>query len=335
MHAILIALLFSAAAPPDTLFIANGGRVRGSVVEESSQAVSIQLLDGTMRRYEIKDVTRIEYGDGSVSTPRPPAPPPAPAPAPGAQVITPQVGGAPQVVVAGGTASQPSTIVVMPCPAPPAPAAVPPPPEPALASHAGNPPTSPIYLTLGLGGLTMSGNIEKDVSTSTIFGDQVNLQAEVGLRATPSTAFAIYFDLGVGDPATGIASSSSCAAVQGGCVASTGRLGILVRHTFSPAAPRTGWLAFGTGAEFGSVTVGGQQGQGMMDKIYNYKGWEALRVMLGYDWRGNSVLGFGLYGGVGWGKYTSVETGTGTRVSIADPAYHTTVEAGVRMTLFP
>src|SRR5512137_1210594 len=103
MHAILVAVLLAAAPQADTVFIANGGRVRGSVIEENAQGVSIQVLDGSTRRYDVKDVVRIEYGDGSVSTPRPPAPaapPPAPAPAPAAaaQVITPQVGGPPQVV---------------------------------------------------------------------------------------------------------------------------------------------------------------------------------------------------------------------------------------------
>jgi hypothetical protein len=334
MHAILIAVMLAAAASPDTLFIANGGRVRGSVIEESPQAVSIQLLDGSTRRYEIKEVLRIEYGDGSVSTPRPPPPPPPPATAPGPQVITPQVGGAPQVIVAGGAASQQPTIIVMPCPAPPPAAPVPPPPETAPAVHPGGPSSSPVYLSLGLGGLTMSGKIEQDVSTSTIFNDQVNLQAEFGLRATPKTAFALYFDLGVGDPSRSISDSSSCVGVDGGCTASTGRLGILVRHTFSPAEPRTGWLAFGTGAEFGSISVNGGH-QGGMSKVYSYQGWEALRVMLGYDWRSSSILGFGLYSGVGWGKYTKAEGASGTKIAIADPAYHTMVEAGVRMTLFP
>ena len=116
-----------------------------------------------------------------------------------------------------------------------------------------------------------------------------------------STAFSLYLDPGVGEPAAGLANSSSCMAVQGGCTATTWRLGILVRHTFSPQAPPTGWLAFGTGAEFGS----------------------------------SSVLGFGLYSGISWGNYTSLETCSGHGASVANPASHTMVEAGARIMLFP
>jgi hypothetical protein len=180
----------------------------------------------------------------------------------------------------------------------------------------------------------MSGNISSGVSTSTIFGDQLDVQAEIGFRATHSTAFALYLDVGMGEPAAGAGTSTACSAAQGGCVAATGRLGILVRHTFSPLAPRTAWLAFGTGAEFGSVTAHPQQGQ-VMSRVSTYQGWEALRVMLGYDWRAGSVLGFGLYGGVSWGKYTRVESAAGPQATIANPAYHTMLEGGARFTLFP
>ena len=72
-----------------------------------------------------------------------------------------------------------------------------------------------------------------------------------------------------------------------------------------------------------------------MPRVVSYQGWEVLRVLAGYDWRTSSVLGFGLYGGIGWGKYSKVEDAAGTAVSIANPAYHTLVEAGVRVTLFP
>lgn len=352
MLAILVAVLLAAAPQTDTVFTASVGRVRGSVIEETAQGVSIQLLDGTTRRYDSRDVVRIEYGDGSVSTPRPPAPaapPPAPAatqPA-GPQVITPQVGGPPQVVVTGPGAAQASTIIVMPCPAPPPIAAAPiaatvappppppsPPPDEVRPLPAGVPPSSPIYLALGVGALTMSGNVSSGVSTSTIFGDQLDVQAEIGFRATHSTAFALYLDVGMGEPAAGAGTSTACSAAQGGCVATTGRLGILVRHTFSPLAPRTAWLAFGTGAEFGSVTAHPRQGQ-VMSRVSTYQGWEALRVMLGYDWRLGSVLGVGLYSGVSWGKYTKVESAAGPQATIANPAYHTMLEGGARLTLFP
>lgn len=327
MHAILTAVLLAAAAQADTAYTADGGRVRGSVIEESPQGVTIQLLDGSTRRYAAREVVRIEYGDGSVSTPRPPAPPPAAAPAP--QVAAPQV----------VQAAQQPTVIMVPCPAcptcpPPAPTAPPPAPVQAAPVHrvpAGDPP-APFYLSLGLGGLSMSGNLEKGVPTDTLFRDQAQVMAEIGFRPSPSTGFGLYLDIGAGEPSQALNASSECAAANGGCMASTGRIGILLRHTFDPAAPRTGWVAMGMGAAFGNVSVQDQQG---MPDLYTYTGWEALRLMLGYDLRTSSTLGFGVYGGVGWSKFTKVEGPTGTQVAIADQAFHTTVEAGVRIILFP
>ena len=78
MLAILAAVMLAAAPQNDTVYTANGGRLVGTVVEESPQAVTIQLPDGTTRRLARSEVTRIEYSDGSVSTPSRPPPPAQP-----------------------------------------------------------------------------------------------------------------------------------------------------------------------------------------------------------------------------------------------------------------
>ncbi len=85
MISLLVAAMLAAAAPSDTVFTVDGGRITGSVLEESpASGVTIQLPDGTVRRIDPGQVQRIEFADGTVSTARmPPAAvaPPAPAPA--------------------------------------------------------------------------------------------------------------------------------------------------------------------------------------------------------------------------------------------------------------
>ncbi|HVY46963.1 MAG TPA: hypothetical protein VHB21_13840, partial [Minicystis sp.] len=59
-----------AAAPPaaaphgsgvDTVFLKNGGRVRGHVMEDEPTKVSIRLVDGTTRVLIRGDVDHIDY----------------------------------------------------------------------------------------------------------------------------------------------------------------------------------------------------------------------------------------------------------------------------------
>src|SRR5690242_21611385 len=79
MLAILAAVMLAAAPQQyDTVYTADGGRIVGTVVEESPQGITVQLPDGTTRRLSRNDVTRIEYADGSVSMPNRPAPPAQP-----------------------------------------------------------------------------------------------------------------------------------------------------------------------------------------------------------------------------------------------------------------
>jgi hypothetical protein len=58
----------------DSVYLANGGRVRGLVVEEvPSQGVLMRLIDGTERRYAPGEVIVVQYADGTVSAQAKPA----------------------------------------------------------------------------------------------------------------------------------------------------------------------------------------------------------------------------------------------------------------------
>ncbi len=61
----------------DIVLTADGGRVVGTVVEESPDTVMVLLLDGTFRRLPAREVVRIEYAPRTY-TPPPPAEPPVP-----------------------------------------------------------------------------------------------------------------------------------------------------------------------------------------------------------------------------------------------------------------
>lgn len=67
------------AGDDDIVFLANGGRLRGTVFEEDpSRGVTIKLIDGTTRTLAPGDVQRVQYGARAAAAPA--APPPAAAP---------------------------------------------------------------------------------------------------------------------------------------------------------------------------------------------------------------------------------------------------------------
>jgi hypothetical protein len=317
MLAILAAVLLATAPQYDTVFTTDGGRLLGTVVEEGPQGVAVQLPDGSTRRLERKDVTRIEYRDGSVSTPSRPAPPP-PAPAPSYQPPPPAY-------------APPPPAYAPPPPYGPPPAYRPPPPQ--VAPRDGMAPIMPLYGAFGIGGLFMSGEAERNLDIDRTFDPQLDIFLEGGLRLNPHVALGLYVDVGVGDPASEIRNDPNCSAPGTQCVATTGRVGLLLRHTFQPRAYSTPWVSVGTGFEWGSVSLQDEDG-GHSREYFSYRGWEMLRLMMGVDLRTNPVFGIGLYGGVGFGRYTSYEDALG-EVDLGHQPFHTTVEAGLRFTLFP
>jgi hypothetical protein len=74
----------------DTVFLGNGGRLRGAVMwQDPKNGVSIKLLDGSVRVVPAGDVRQVAFGDSAGGYPGPPpttavvvAPPPAVAAAP-------------------------------------------------------------------------------------------------------------------------------------------------------------------------------------------------------------------------------------------------------------
>jgi hypothetical protein len=335
MLAILAAVMLAAAPQYDTVFTADGGRLVGTVVEDSPQGVTVQLPDGTIRRFERRNVNRIEYRDGSISTPSRPAPPP-PAYAP--QQSAPPPSAPPQGAPPPPPAYPPPPRYAPPTYGPPPygpPPYGPPAPygRPMYDARAGMPPILPVYGVFGIGGLSQFGDAQRGVAMDQVFDPQLDIYLEGGLRLNQHLALGVYLDLGVGDPAGNVRAEPACAAAAS-CTAGTGRVGVLLRHTFQPRAFTTPWLAVGTGYEWGDVTLDGG-GYGSNQEYFSYRGWEIARLMAGVDLRTNPIFGFGLYGGVAFGRYSRYRDALGDVSLPSDQPIHTTVEAGIRFTLFP
>ncbi|HEY6099274.1 MAG TPA: hypothetical protein VIW03_07575, partial [Anaeromyxobacter sp.] len=198
----------------------------------------------------------------------------------------------------------------------------------------GMPPILPIYGAFGIGGAFPSGDASKNVRMGDVFDPQLDIFLEGGLRLSPHLALGMYVDVGVGEPASNVRAEPACAAAGSSCTAATGRVGVLLRHTFQPRAYSTPWISLGTGYEWGDVTLQGDGYGGPNQEYFSYRGWEIARLMMGVDLRTNPVFGFGLYGGVAFGRYSKYRDSLGD-VSLDREPFHTTVQAGLRFTLFP
>jgi len=106
IHLVFAALL-AAAAPSDAVYTVDGGRVVGTVLEESpSSGVTIQAPDGAVRHIPAGQVARIEFSDGTVSEARP-----APAAAVAAPVAPPHQAGPPDSVFFTGGGRVRGTVI--------------------------------------------------------------------------------------------------------------------------------------------------------------------------------------------------------------------------------
>jgi len=284
-----------AEAPVDTVYFIGGGRVRGTVIEESSATgVRIRLLDGTLRTYSREELNRVEYADGTVSRRKAPAAAPVPAPPP------------------------------LPPPAQPATIAPPPPPPPAAPRTQ----LVPFYLTLGAGATWFGGDAERNVQMQQLFATQGHLSSEFGLRLSPAWAIGVYGDVGGGDVAAPILTQCQTQGLD--CIGTTRRFGFLIRHTWDPFSATSKWISLGTGWEAGGASAA-HADRGT--ELFTYSGRERVRLGAGFDFRSNEVLGLGMYASFAWGEYDEYKDSTGTYS--LDRRTHTTGQVGIRLTLFP
>ncbi|MFT3916582.1 MAG: hypothetical protein QM704_21645 [Anaeromyxobacteraceae bacterium] len=134
MLPVILAAVLGVSSPEATLFTAEGGRVRGAVVEAGPAGVTLRLADGTTRRFPPAEVRRIVLADGTTWQPGEPAPR-APEPEPVRE---------PAAAPAPAPAPAPTPLPeVVPVPAPPAAEAAPPPAPAAAPTPAPAPEPAP------------------------------------------------------------------------------------------------------------------------------------------------------------------------------------------------
>lgn len=338
---VLAAALAAAAAgaPLDTVFLAGGGRALGTVFEDDPAAgVAIQLPDGTIRRFARREVLRVDYANagspaGSAG-PAVPAAPAVPTTPPPAEPPPPP----PQRYAAEPPPRPPPPQAYPPEPAPlPPPEAMPqglppvPPPPPAPPK----PPGSPLAVTfsLGTGGAYTAGPVGGNLgATADWWPGFMLFQLEAGARVSPALTLLLYLDGGGGDVARKL--RATCAAQALDCGAGSARLGVMARHAFTPTAPRTAWVAAGTGFESTGLMIDGSRGE----QRISFEGWEALKLAAGVDFRTSTTFGVGLFAGVSLATYGKVRVegpGYVAPSELGTQRVHTWVQLGGRLILFP
>ncbi|MFO0583420.1 MAG: hypothetical protein U0229_14210 [Anaeromyxobacter sp.] len=133
MLPVILAAVLGVSSPEATLFTAEGGRVRGAVVEAGPAGVTLRLSDGTTRRFPPAEVRKIVLADGTSwqpGQPAPRAPEAEPSPEPAAAPV-PAPAPAPMPASEIAPVSPPSAVEEAQAPAPvaapePAPAPAPP-----------------------------------------------------------------------------------------------------------------------------------------------------------------------------------------------------------------
>jgi hypothetical protein len=129
MALLLVTPAARADGPVDTVFLADGGRLRGIVTEDDPRrGVTIKLVDGTIRKVKRTDVARVEYADA-------PAPAIASPSSPGGQTPTPSA--APSTAANEAPPDLPNPVPTAESPPAYALATVPPPDSNASARTAG------------------------------------------------------------------------------------------------------------------------------------------------------------------------------------------------------
>jgi hypothetical protein len=191
----------------DTVFLANGGRVRGTVMVESPTEVTVRLIDGTVRKLKPAEVSRVEYAGAKA-----PAPPPA-APVAAAAAPPPHLQTAPPGYVPVGQAP-PGYAPAAPQPGP---YAVPPQPGMLPAMDEGRP------RKRGGRGLLISGAIVGGVGLVTMLGgtiafttaeDEGPYYGGIGMMAVGGTATLVGITLLMVGVASSGSSSSAATAFQ-------------------------------------------------------------------------------------------------------------------------
>jgi hypothetical protein len=65
----LLAASLATVASTGTVYTTEGGRVRGTILEAGPSGVSVQIADGSVRKYDAAKVARVDFADGTTWVP--------------------------------------------------------------------------------------------------------------------------------------------------------------------------------------------------------------------------------------------------------------------------
>jgi hypothetical protein len=173
-----------------------------------------------------------------------------------------------------------------------------------------------VALRLGVGaGL---GSAARDVPMSDVVPVQYPVQLDLLAREGPLAAGAYG--------SVGLASAGRCPGVS--CSAWAARVGLQGTWTFALEGGPEPWVGVASGYEW--ITEERHQGGTITSR---YRGFEALAVQGGVEWRLWRWLAVGPYGLVSGGRYARYSLDTGLEqgsVAIPDRAIHVWLQIGVR-----
>ena len=116
MLEIVLAALLGLTPQGGTVYTADGGRLRGTVLDAGAGGVTVQLADGSTRKLEAAQVNRVDFADGTSWKPSaaPPAAAAAQAPQPSGQAAPASPAPPAAVVAAAPATSRPTTLQIPP-----------------------------------------------------------------------------------------------------------------------------------------------------------------------------------------------------------------------------
>jgi hypothetical protein len=169
----------------------------------------------------------------------------------------------------------------------------------------------------------------------------IPLEVGLGAKVVDHLYVGTYFNFGVGWEGNDPDTEAHCEAGDDleddvSCSSVSGRGGIELRYTFTPAEGASAWAGYGIGGTFASQTI---SDEGRYREVTTASGLELARLSGGIDFRVKSGFGLGPFVVLSVGRFlhqrTELRNAVAYSGSIDDTAFHAWLSLGLRMVVFP
>lgn len=160
-----------------------------------------------------------------------------------------------------------------------------------------------VELAFRAGVATPGGSAASGLAMDELFGEQVALGVELGVRTTPHLYVGLFAEGGVGG--AGPTTSASGCLGTGRCDtgSASGRVGVGLRYHLAPYAPIDPWIGYGVAIS--GATVSGDDAYGSFSRTLT--GVEFAKLSVGADLRLSRGSALGLYAEWTSGVFTQLE----------------------------